>query len=303
MIFHNSASVRLNGRWKHCMHGWRQLFLQGIPVIAWLAGFTAYAEEQAFERIEVFPSQIQLDFTRDQQSIVVIAHRPDGRTLDVTETSTMSLTNPAIATFHNGMFTPIADGSCMLTITYAGHCADIPVTISGATLEPPISFRTDVMPVFARGGCNTGSCHAQHAVKMVSACHFLGLILQETINASLANFQVDASTWAIRLAGFSYKKLLVVFRTLAEKDLPWRVLSQQHSCVGFQKVLPTTPQLFRNLSGLISIHPKRFWTTLERGNDWWRWPGLQMAQIGMSQICAGTDPTTTPRRRFLPMAS
>ncbi|MEI6164282.1 MAG: DUF1549 and DUF1553 domain-containing protein [Planctomycetota bacterium] len=159
MIFHNSASVRLNGPWKHCMHGWRQLFLQGIPVIAWLAGFTAYAEEQAFERIEVFPSQIQLDFMRDQQSIVVIAHRPDGRTLDVTETSTMSLTNPAIATFHNGMFTPIADGSCMLTITYAGHCADIPVTISGATLEPPISFRTDVMPVFARGGCNTGSCH------------------------------------------------------------------------------------------------------------------------------------------------
>ena len=28
-----------------------------------------------------------------------------------------------------------------------------------ATAERPISFQLDVMPVFMRGGCNTGSCH------------------------------------------------------------------------------------------------------------------------------------------------
>ena len=26
-------------------------------------------------------------------------------------------------------------------------------------MQPPLSFRLDVMPVFMRAGCNTGSCH------------------------------------------------------------------------------------------------------------------------------------------------
>ena len=35
----------------------------------------------------------------------------------------------------------------------------VPVKVAQATVQPPISFRLDVMPVFMRSGCNTGSCH------------------------------------------------------------------------------------------------------------------------------------------------
>ena len=35
----------------------------------------------------------------------------------------------------------------------------IPVAVHQATEERPISFKLDVMPVFMRAGCNTGSCH------------------------------------------------------------------------------------------------------------------------------------------------
>ncbi len=35
----------------------------------------------------------------------------------------------------------------------------MPVKVAQATVQPPISFRLDVMPVFMRSGCNTGSCH------------------------------------------------------------------------------------------------------------------------------------------------
>ena len=35
----------------------------------------------------------------------------------------------------------------------------MPVKVAQATVQPPISFRLDVMPVFMRAGCNTGSCH------------------------------------------------------------------------------------------------------------------------------------------------
>ena len=35
----------------------------------------------------------------------------------------------------------------------------VPVVVKQATTDRPISFKLDVMPVFMRAGCNTGSCH------------------------------------------------------------------------------------------------------------------------------------------------
>ena len=35
----------------------------------------------------------------------------------------------------------------------------VPVKVAQAAVQPPLSFRLDVMPVFMRAGCNTGSCH------------------------------------------------------------------------------------------------------------------------------------------------
>jgi hypothetical protein len=46
-----------------------------------------------------------------------------------------------------------------LALEYQGQTVTLPVTIKDATVERPISFKLDVMPVFMRAGCNTGSCH------------------------------------------------------------------------------------------------------------------------------------------------
>src|SRR5439155_16972412 len=54
---------------------------------------------------------------------------------------------------------PPADGQTKLEIEYQGLKAVAAVTVKDATAERPISFQLDVMPVFMRGGCNTGSCH------------------------------------------------------------------------------------------------------------------------------------------------
>src|SRR6185295_6757402 len=35
----------------------------------------------------------------------------------------------------------------------------VPVKVEQSNIDPPISFRRDVMPVFMKSGCNTGSCH------------------------------------------------------------------------------------------------------------------------------------------------
>ena len=46
-----------------------------------------------------------------------------------------------------------------LTVAYGGKSVAVPVKVAQAAVQPPLSFRLDVMPVFMRSGCNTGSCH------------------------------------------------------------------------------------------------------------------------------------------------
>ncbi len=56
-------------------------------------------------------------------------------------------------------FYPLADGTTKLAITFGGQSLSVPVKVSQATVLTQLSFRLDVMPVFMRAGCNTGSCH------------------------------------------------------------------------------------------------------------------------------------------------
>ncbi len=57
------------------------------------------------------------------------------------------------------IFYPVADGATSLAVAYGSKNATVPVKVAQATAQPPLSFRLDVMPVFMRSGCNTGSCH------------------------------------------------------------------------------------------------------------------------------------------------
>ncbi len=54
---------------------------------------------------------------------------------------------------------PAADGATELKIEYSGHVKTLPVVVKDVAANPPISFKLDVMPIFMRAGCNTGSCH------------------------------------------------------------------------------------------------------------------------------------------------
>ena len=46
-----------------------------------------------------------------------------------------------------------------LVVKYDGQTVQRPRDVKDATTDRPISFKLDVMPVFMRAGCNTGSCH------------------------------------------------------------------------------------------------------------------------------------------------
>jgi hypothetical protein len=88
-----------------------------------------------------------------------VATRPDGVTLDVTAQTKATLAHPALARLDGSTLYPTADGETTLALEYQGQTVSLPVAVKDSTAERPISFRLDVMPVFLRAGCNTGSCH------------------------------------------------------------------------------------------------------------------------------------------------
>ncbi len=110
-------------------------------------------------KLEVFPGDVHLQTSRDRQAFVVMATRADGVTEDVTAASKVNLSNPAPARLEGHTLAPAADGTTSLEVEYQGQRVTVPVVVKEAQVERPISFKLDVMPVFMRTGCNTGSCH------------------------------------------------------------------------------------------------------------------------------------------------
>jgi hypothetical protein len=109
--------------------------------------------------IEVFPPDINLETGRDRQSFIVQAAYADGLTRDVTAEAKAILGNTAFARLEGNVIFPVGDGNTDLRVEFGGKNLVVPVTVKGAKLDRPISFRLDVMPVFMRSGCNVGSCH------------------------------------------------------------------------------------------------------------------------------------------------
>jgi len=108
--------------------------------------------------IEVYPPKIRLDSARDRQRVLVQATFADGRTEHVAAPA-MKPSDAKLFAVESSVLKPLADGEGKLVVEHAGHVREIPVTVVSASSEPPLSFRLDVMPVFARAGCNMGSCH------------------------------------------------------------------------------------------------------------------------------------------------
>ena len=110
-------------------------------------------------KLETFPPDIKLTSAKSRQEIVVQATFADGTTRDVSARAKVSVANPKVASIAKGTVSPLADGQTELRVTFAGRSLTVPVSISQATNQPPISFKHDVMPVFTKAGCNAGACH------------------------------------------------------------------------------------------------------------------------------------------------
>src|SRR5882672_1873066 len=109
--------------------------------------------------LKVFQASVELNTKRDRESVVVQAIYSDGITRDATSQAAYAFAHPTIAKLDKSTVLPLADGATELKITFNNKTLVVPVKVTKAAEELPISFKRDVMPVFMKGGCNAGSCH------------------------------------------------------------------------------------------------------------------------------------------------
>ncbi|HEY2881353.1 MAG TPA: hypothetical protein VGJ15_02945, partial [Pirellulales bacterium] len=117
------------------------------------------SQHAALAELRVFPASVNLNTSAGRQSIIVQAVYADDLTRDVTAEAKFTPADADLLRLENNVVFPAADGQTEIKIEYGGKSVSVPVAVKEAKTERPISFRLDVMPVFARAGCNTGSCH------------------------------------------------------------------------------------------------------------------------------------------------
>ena len=126
-----------------------------------LSGLTTSAAlaQSPLTQLNVYPTDINLTTNKDRQLVVVQAVQADGITRDVSKQATFTLANPAICRREGSTFYPTADGQTELKVEFGGQMLTVPVKVERAAETRAISFKLDVMPVWMKAGCNTGSCH------------------------------------------------------------------------------------------------------------------------------------------------
>ncbi len=111
------------------------------------------------ERLLVYPPVINLTSQRDRQSIVAQIVYDDGITRDVTNDVQVVVADEQLIRREQSEFFPVKDGTTSVKVSFEGLSTELPVKVENADQDPAISFKNDVMPIFAKSGCNTGSCH------------------------------------------------------------------------------------------------------------------------------------------------
>jgi hypothetical protein len=101
----------------------RQWIVEGAPSEA--------VETGRAKKIEILPSEVQMDLPGRTQQILVLAHYADGSVRDVTREAIFSTSNGDVAQVKDGMMTGIRRGETCTLIRYEGLYASQLVTIMG----------------------------------------------------------------------------------------------------------------------------------------------------------------------------
>lgn len=139
--------------------GHRKPFSPGIACALALGASTVFSQAVPLRSLVMYPDHITLESQRDFHSFTVVGTTADDVSLDLTDKAAFTLADPSLAEMKGNILIPRKDGSTTLNVVWEDKTAAIPVIVKNVSGDRPVSFQLDVMPVFMRAGCNTGSCH------------------------------------------------------------------------------------------------------------------------------------------------
>jgi hypothetical protein len=115
------------------------------------------------QKLDVYPPRVALAGPRDEQRLIVLGVWADGRTWDLTRDAAFATSAAKTATVDRvGIVRPAGDGQTTLTVEAAGARATVPVAVTRAAADTPVSFAAEVEPILTKAGCNSGNCHGAH---------------------------------------------------------------------------------------------------------------------------------------------
>ncbi|MCS7160145.1 MAG: DUF1549 domain-containing protein, partial [Gemmatales bacterium] len=109
-------------------------------------------------RLEILPREILLDGPRARQEVVVLGYHQDGRVWDWTRQAQWAAVGPQIRLEKTTVY-PVSDGQSAVRAEVGGVSAQVPVQVRRARAEVPVGFKTEIIPLLNKLGCNQGACH------------------------------------------------------------------------------------------------------------------------------------------------
>ena len=119
----------------------------------------------AAQKITVVPAEVTLFGTESRQPLLVQRMTTSDLTSQITSGVEFVSADPEVAIVERGIVRPVANGKTSVTARVGGQEATVKITVVQMDRPHVWSFRNHVQPVFAKVGCNSGSCHGALAGK------------------------------------------------------------------------------------------------------------------------------------------
>ena len=116
-------------------------------------------------KLDVYPSNIELNGPSSQQQIVVTGYDTTNQPRDWTHELGIVSSNPSIAKIQNNVVVPVANGAAEILIQIGETQHKIPVKVSSFEQKRPIAFESEVLVALSKQGCNSGACHGSPSGK------------------------------------------------------------------------------------------------------------------------------------------
>jgi Protein of unknown function (DUF1549)/Protein of unknown function (DUF1553) len=106
------------------------------------------------------PSAVGLVGRSARQQLAVTQTLDDGSVRDVTSRCRFTVEPAGIADVTaGGVVLPRRDGAAVVRVAFGAHTASLSLSVERAEWDRAICFRTDVVPLLSKAGCNMGACH------------------------------------------------------------------------------------------------------------------------------------------------